>query len=93
MPKWGLPLNERIKILTYIDLDKTKYVVRFVTSHSDLVLWVVTWSSRLHTLMEFQRSKSYEKGNMGHTSSAKYVILFCKSRSWLSNFVGSHMEC
>ena len=48
-----------------------KYLFFFLY-HSDLVLWGITWSGKRHTLMGFQRSEAYEKGDMGMT--LKYKI-------------------
>ena len=44
--------------------------------HSDLVLLGATCSDKMHALMEFRRSRTYENGNMGMNSKTNLAFLW-----------------
>ena len=55
------------------------YLAFFVkVGHSDLVLWVITWSGRVHALMKFQRSGPSGQQDMELTRKTDYVVHFCE---------------
>ena len=63
-----IPLHHTLGIFTNVKV-----------CHSELVLWVLTSSDKMHALMEFQTSGAYEKRDIELTLKAK-VVLFCNSR-------------